>query len=201
MDRRRAGMGLAVAVALVAGAGCAHRTRTAPAASEPEPYRIGREDVLDVSVWRDPELSRVMPVRPDGFISLPIVGDVAAAGKTPPELASEIRQKLQPFVQEPRVTVLVREVNSARVYVTGEVAHPGAYPLRGRVSVLQAIALAGGFTDFANRDGILVVRKGNQAGQIPVRYRDLVADEERKASQEQNDPDVDLVPGDTVVVP
>ncbi len=201
MDRRRAGMGLLVAVALVAGAGCAHRTRTAPAASEPEPYRIGREDVLDVSVWRDPELSRVMPVRPDGFISLPIVGDVAAAGKTPSELASEIRQKLQPIVQEPRVTVLVREVNSARVYVTGEVAHPGAYPLRGRVSVLQAIALAGGFTDFANRDGILVVRKGNQAGQIPVRYSDLVSHEERKAGQEQPDPDVDLMPGDTVVVP
>ena len=202
MDRRRAGMALVMAVALVSGAGCAHRTRTAPVAAEPEPYRIGREDVLDVSVWRDPELSRVMPVRPDGFISLPIVGDVAAAGRTPAELAGEIRQKLQPYVQEPRVTVLVREVNSARVYVTGEVAHPGAYPLRGRVSVLQAIALAGGFTDFANRDGILVVRKGDQAGQIPVRYRDLVTHEEKKDSQEQRlDPDVDLMPGDTVVVP
>jgi len=202
MDRRRAGMALVMAVALVSGAGCAHRTRTAPVAAEPEPYRIGREDVLDVSVWRDPELSRVMPVRPDGFISLPIVGDVAAAGRTPAELAGEIRQKLQPYVQEPRVTVLVREVNSARVYVTGEVAHPGAYPLRGRVSVLQAIALAGGFTDFANRDGILVVRKGNQAGQIPVRYSDLVTHEEKKDSQEQRlDPDVDLMPGDTVVVP
>jgi polysaccharide biosynthesis/export protein len=202
MDRRGAGMGMALAMALLAGAGCAHRTRTAPVAAEPEPYRIGREDVLDVSVWRDPELSRVMPVRPDGFISLPMVGDVAAAGKTPAELAAEIRQRLQPIVQEPRVTVLVREVNSARVYVTGEVAHPGAYPLRGRVSVLQAIALAGGFTDFANRDGILVVRKGNQAGQIPVRYRDLVSHEEQqKTGREQIDPDVDLMPGDTVVVP
>jgi polysaccharide export outer membrane protein len=192
-------MVLAVTVALL-GMGCAHRTRTAPQASEPEPYRIGREDVLDISVWRDPELSRMMPVRPDGFVSLPIVGDVAAAGRTPVELAADIQKKLQPYVQEPRVTVLVREVNSARVYVTGEVAHPGAYPLRGRVSVLQAIALAGGFTDFADRDGMMVVRKGQQAGQIPVRYTDLVTDE-RKSSQESLDLDVDLMPGDTVVVP
>ncbi|HEY8210868.1 MAG TPA: polysaccharide biosynthesis/export family protein [Myxococcaceae bacterium] len=199
MDRRRSGMVLAVTVALL-GMGCAHRTRTAPQASEPEPYRIGREDVLDISVWRDPELSRMMPVRPDGFVSLPIVGDVAAAGRTPVELAADIQKKLQPYVQEPRVTVLVREVNSARVYVTGEVAHPGAYPLRGRVSVLQAIALAGGFTDFADRDGMMVVRKGQQAGQIPVRYTDLVTDE-RKSSQESLDLDVDLMPGDTVVVP
>jgi polysaccharide export outer membrane protein len=116
------------------------------------------------------------------------------------ELAADIQKKLQPYVQEPRVTVLVREVNSARVYVTGEVAHPGAYPLRGRVSVLQAIALAGGFTDFADRDGMMVVRKGQQAGQIPVRYTDLVTDE-RKSSQESLDLDVDLMPGDTVVVP
>src|SRR6185436_16056152 len=200
MDRRRAGMAVAVAMALLA-TGCAHRARTAPQAADPEPYKIGREDVLDISVWRDPELSRVMPVRPDGYVSLPIIGDVAAAGKTPTELAAEIKTKLTPYVQEPRVTVSVREVNSARVYVTGEVAHPGAYPLRGRISVLQAIALAGGFTDFADRDGMMVLRKGQQAGQIPVRYSDLVSDEQRSSQKEQLDPDVDLMPGDTVVVP
>jgi polysaccharide biosynthesis/export protein len=200
MDRRRAGMAVAVAMALL-GTGCAHRARTAVPATEPEPYRIGREDVLDISVWRDPELSKVMPVRPDGFVSLPIVGDVPAAGRTPTELAAEVQKKLQPYVQEPRVTVLVREVNSARVYVTGEVAHPGAYPLRGRVSVLQAIALAGGFTDFADRDGMKVLRKGQQAGQIPVRYSDLVSDEQKSGQEQSLDPDVDLMPGDTVVVP
>jgi len=209
MDRRRAGMAVAVAMALL-GTGCAHRARTAPPAAEPEPYKIGREDVLDISVWRDAELSRVMPVRPDGYVSLPIIGDVAAAGKTPTELAAEIKTKLTPYVQEPRVTVSVREVNSARVYVTGEVAHPGAYPLRGRISVLQAIALAGGFTDFADRDGMMVLRKGQQAGQIPVRYSDLVA-EQKSAGDDKSgtggsggetlDPDVDLMPGDTVVVP
>lgn len=211
MDRRRAGMAVAVAMALL-GTGCAHRARTAPQAAEPEPYKIGREDVLDISVWRDPELSRVMPVRPDGYVSLPIVGDVAAAGKTPTELAADIKTKLTPYVQEPRVTVSVREVNSARVYVTGEVAHPGAYPLRGRISVLQAIALAGGFTDFADRDGMMVLRKGQQAGQIPVRYSDLISAEQQKSGgdeksgtggsgQQTLDLDVDLMPGDTVVVP
>jgi polysaccharide export outer membrane protein len=95
-------------------------------------------------------------------------------------------------VQEPRVTVIVREVNSSRVFVTGEVAHPGAYPLRGRVSLLQAIALAGGFTDFANSDGIVVIRTDGKGGQIPVRYSDLVSPEGES---------VILRPGDTVVVP
>lgn len=203
-------MAVAVAMALL-GTGCAHRARTAPPAAEPEPYKIGREDVLDISVWKDPELSRMMPVRPDGYVSLPIIGDVAAAGKTPTELAAEIKTKLTPYVQEPRVTVSVREVNSARVYVTGEVAHPGAYPLRGRISVLQAIALAGGFTDFADRDGMMVLRKGQQAGQIPVRYSDLISAEQGTggdeksgtggSGQEKLDLDVDLMPGDTVVVP
>jgi polysaccharide biosynthesis/export protein len=199
MDSRTAGMGMAVAMALLS-VGCAHEARTVPGPVQPEPYRIGREDVLDISVWRDPELSKVMPVRPDGYVSLPMVGDVAAAGKTPTELAEEIKGKLTPYVQEPRVTVSIKEVNSARVYVTGEVAHPGAYPLRGRVSVLQAIALAGGFTDFADRDGMKVLRKGQQAGQIPVRYSDLVAGEQ-KSNEEKLDQDVDLIPGDTVVVP
>lgn len=199
MDRVRAGMAAAVAMALLSGVGCAHRTRTAPLSAQPEPFRIGREDVLDISVWRDPELSRVMPVRPDGFVALPMAGEVQAAGKTPQELAEEIRTKLAPYVQEPRVTVMVREVNSARVYVTGEVAHPGSYPLRGRVSVLQAIALAGGFTDFANHDGIVVLRKGDRGGQIPVRYSELIAQEEEGKQREERD--VELMPGDTVVVP
>jgi polysaccharide export outer membrane protein len=195
-------MAAAVAVALLSGSGCAHRVRTEPAKAEEEPYRIGREDVLDVSVWRDPELSRVVPVRPDGYVSLPLAGEMPAAGKTPVDLAADIKARLAPYVQEPKVTVVVREVNSSRVFVTGEVTHPGAYPLRGRVSVLQAIALAGGFTDFANRDGIRVVRKGRYAGQIPVRYSELVSDEDRQGgAQKRDDPDVELMPGDTVVVP
>jgi polysaccharide export outer membrane protein len=201
MNRRWSVVAVAV-VALLGMGGCAHRARTAAPANEAEPFRIGREDMLDISVWRDPELSRVLPVRPDGRISLPLVGEVMAAGKTPGELADELKAKLTPYVQEPKVTVMVREVNSARVYVTGEVTRPGSYPLRGRVSVLQAIALAGGFTDFANQDGIVVLRKGDGGGQIPVSYSELISDDRRPQQGDKGqDPDVDLRPGDTVVVP
>ncbi len=185
---------VAVAVfSLVVLAGCAHEKKVV-AQVEESPYRIGREDVLDIAVWRDPDLSRVLPVRPDGFITLPMVGEVRAEGKTPTELAAELKEKLAGIIQEPKVAVIVREVNSSRVYVTGEVAHPGAYPLRGRISLLQAIALAGGFSDFASRDSIVVLRKTAGGGQIPVRYSDIV-DEERP------DADVYLQAGDTVVVP
>jgi polysaccharide export outer membrane protein len=160
-----------------------------------QPYRIGREDILDVAVWRDADLSRTLPVRPDGFISLPMVGELKAEGRTPTELSDEIREALKPYVQEPRVTVVVREVNSSRVFITGEVAHPGAYPLRGRVSILQAIALAGGFTDFADRDAIVVLRRSGQDGNtIPVSYSELVD------APDKNEPLI-LRPGDTIVVP
>lgn len=174
--------------------GCVHQA-TARVDNSDQPYRIGREDVLDVAVWRDADLSRTLPVRPDGFISLPMVGEVRAEGRTPTELSDEIREALKPYVQEPRVTVVVREVNSSRVFITGEVAHPGAYPLRGRVSILQAIALAGGFTDFADRDGILVLRRsGSDGSTISVSYNDLVD------APEKNEP-LMLRPGDTIVVP
>lgn len=174
--------------------GCAHQ-QTPKVDNSERPFRIGREDVLDIAVWRDADLSRVLPVRPDGFITMPMAGEVMAAGKTPTELAEEIKGKLSPFVQEPRVTVIVREVNSSRVFVTGEVAHPGVYPLRGRVSLLQIIAQAGGFTDFADSDEIVVIRSDDKSKHIPVRYSDLV-----KADAE-GEHDVILRPGDTIVVP
>ena len=182
-------------VAMLLMVGCAHRVKTTPVTAE-EPYRIGREDVLDIAVWRDPDLSRVVPVRPDGFISMPLVGDIEAAGQTPGELAEALKAKLKPFVQEPKVTVVVREINSARVFVTGEVANPGAYPLRGRVSVLQAIAMAGGFSAFANQDGIIILRDGTR---FPVRYSDLISDEENEDTKAVRN--LMLRPGDTVVVP
>jgi len=190
MSKTRASFWAVVGVLLLAG--CAHKSAMKVDNSD-QPYRIGREDVLDVAVWRDGDLSRTLPVRPDGYISMPMTGDVLAAGKTPTELAEEIKERLKPYVQEPRVTVIIREVNSSRVFVTGEVTNPGAYPLRGRVSLVQAIALAGGFTDFANSDRIVVIRTDDKGGQIPVRYSDLISPE---GSQ-----DVILRPGDTIVVP
>ncbi len=183
--------GWAVTAAVLLG-GCAHQGVTVPEPKE-EAFRIGREDVVDIAVWRDPDLSRVIPVRPDGFISMPMIGEVKAAGLTPVDLAEQIKGKLQAFVQDPKVTVIVREVNSTRVYLTGEVAHPGSYPLRGTVSLIQAVALAGGFSDFANRDRIVVIRPGKDGGKYPVRYSDLMDDEHHS--------EVLLQSGDTVVVP
>jgi len=191
---KKSAFGLA-AVAVMLWAGCAHQAKTLPQLKD-EPFRIGREDVIEVNVWGNEQVSRAMPVRPDGFISLPLAGEVKAEGKTPNQLADEIKAKLTPFVQEPRVAVTVREVNSSRVYVTGEVTKPGSYPLRGKLSLVQAVALAGGFTDFANKDGILVIRQGNDGGKYPVRYSDLVeSDDEAKKAE------VYLMPGDTIVVP
>jgi polysaccharide export outer membrane protein len=190
MGKTSAGLWAVLGVLLLSG--CAHRSAV-KVDNEERPYRIGREDVLDIAVWRDADLSRTVPVRPDGYISMPMAGDVVAAGKTPEELAAELKAKLSPYVQEPRITVIVREVNSARVFVTGEVANPGAYPLRGRVSLVQAIALAGGFTDFADSDGIVVIRGDEKGQQIPVSYDDLISEDKKF--------ELYLRPGDTIVVP
>lgn len=170
--------------------GCAHSQWPPPQADSP--YRIGREDVLEVSVWRDAELSRTLVVRPDGKVSLPLAGEIRAVGRTPGELATEIQDSLAPYVLDPKVVVIVREVNSSRIFVTGEVVRPGAYPLRGKVSLLQALALAGGFSAFADTDAILIIRPGEAPGRIAVRYRDLIANEDP--------PEVTLLAGDTVVV-
>ena len=187
-------IGLAVMAAMFVG--CAHNQKSLPVAKD-EPYRIGREDVLDIAVWRDADLSRQVPVRPDGNISLPMVGDVMAEGKTTGELAEEIKTKLTPFIQDPKVSVIVHEVNASRVFVTGEVTRPGAYPLRGRVSLVQAVALAGGFTPFADYDGIIVIRQGKDAGKYAVRYSELVQMTDDKEKQVE----AFLQPGDTIVVP
>ena len=114
-------MGGVIAAALLLAA-CAHeQPPPPPAATAEEPYRIGKEDIVDVSVWRDPDLSRTLPVRPDGFITLPMVGEVQAEGRTTVELEQDIARRLEKYIQSPRVTVMLREVNSARVFVTGEV--------------------------------------------------------------------------------
>src|SRR5207245_9559148 len=117
-----------------------------PATADPN-YVIGSEDVLDVSVWKEPDLSRTVPVRPDGKISLPLLGDVKAEGLTPQELETKVQKQLATLVRDPHVTVIVHDVNGPRVYVTGMVGKPGAFPLRNTMGVLQALALAGGPPD------------------------------------------------------
>jgi polysaccharide biosynthesis/export protein len=140
---------------------CATTTKGDRVASRPVPseYRIGREDVIEVVVWHEPELTRVMPVRPDGFIALPLAGEIEAAGKTPGELKESLTKALGTYVKDPAVAVLVREINGPRYFVMGEVTKPGGYPLRGAMSVTQALATAGGLGEFASDDVVWLRQK------------------------------------------
>jgi polysaccharide export outer membrane protein len=151
----------AVLLGVLLAAACASTKGSQRAEERPDPgeYRIGREDVLEVVVWHEPELTRVVPVRPDGRISLPLAGEVEAAGKTPAELQAGLTKALAPYIQDSAVAVLVREINGPRVFVMGEVTRPGGFPLRGPMTVMQAIALAGGRTEFA-KDEVVWLRDG-----------------------------------------
>lgn len=164
-----------------------------PSASLASPsYVIGADDMLMVSVWKEPDLTTTLPVRPDGNISLPLLNDVPAAGLTPMQLAASITEKLKKYVADPRVTVVVTQINSQKVFVTGEVLHTGAIQLLPNMTVLQALADAG-FTQFANLKGIYLLRTENGKEQrIPVNYKKLVK------GQAAN---ITLKPGDTIVVP
>lgn len=165
-----------------------------PATTDPS-YVIGPEDVLDISVWKEPDVSRVVPVRPDGRISLPLINDVVAAGMSPQQLASSVTDKLRKYLNEPQVTVIVTQINSQRVFVVGEVLRAGAFPLIPGMTVLQALSSAGGFTTFADVKKIHVMRLQNgKHVELPFNYRDVLKGD----NPEQN---IKLEPGDTVVVP
>lgn len=167
----------------------------AKAATTDANYVIGGQDVLDVSVWKEPEISRVVPVRPDGKISLPLLNDVQAAGLTPAQLAAQITESLKKFVTNPQVTVIVTTINSQRVYILGEVTRPGAFPLLPNMTVLQALSSAGGFTQFAREKNIYVLRneEGKQV-KHPFNYKAVVGGK-------NTDQDIVLKAGDTIVVP
>ena len=144
-------------------------------------FLIGPEDVLDVVVWRNQDLSRTVVVRPDGMISIPLIGDVEAKGVTANQLAERLAARLKDFKESPSVTVSVKEINSYNVYVLGEVTKPGKYQLKSHTTVLQAIAMAGGFTIYASKNKMQVMRNSaNGDGRaheirIPARYDDLVS--------------------------
>jgi polysaccharide export outer membrane protein len=169
----------ALATCLILGAACASSALAERPAARPDAeYRIGREDVLEVVVWREPELTRVVPVRPDGRISLPLAGEVEAAGKTPAELQKGLTKALSPYVQDAAVAVLVREINGARVYVLGEVTRPGAFPLRGPMTVVQAIALAGGRTEFGGDKVVWLRQKPDGAAErVSLSFGEMVRGE------------------------
>jgi polysaccharide export outer membrane protein len=158
-------------------------------------YRIGPEDVLDIAVWNNTAISRTMPVRPDGRISLPLLNEVQAAGLTPPQLRDVLMRRLSDYMPSPEVSVIVREVHSFKVSVIGEVKTPGRYELKSRATVLDVLAQAGPFTDFASRARIFVIRSnGTAVKRIPFNYNKVV-------SSDAPDGNFYLEPGDIVVVP
>jgi len=166
-----------------------------PAATTDGNYIIGPQDVLDISVWKEPEVSRVVPVRPDGKISLPLLNDVQAAGLTPAALAAQITESLKKYVTSPQVTVIVTTINSQRVYISGEVVRPGAFPMLPGMTVMQALTSAGGFTPFAKMKSIYVLREeGGKRAKYPFNYKQVV-------NGKNTDQDIQLKAGDTIVVP
>lgn len=159
-------------------------------------YVIGISDVLAINVWKDADLSTEAVVRPDGTITMPLVGDLKAAGRTTDDLKGEIKQRLARYVQDPVVTVALSEVNSYRFTVTGNVAHPGVFSAKYYLTVSEAVALAGGPNRYATPDRVEVVRAGRtqRARRIPVDYEAIV-------EGERPDMDIVVLPGDTVYVP
>jgi polysaccharide export outer membrane protein len=165
------------------------------AAAEDPAYKIGPQDVLKIDVWREDQLTRVAPVRPDGKITLPLLNDVQAAGLTPMELAGVIREDLKKFINNPQVTVSVMEINSRRIYVAGEVTKAGAYALLPHMTVLQALSSSSGFTPFARIKNIYVLRTENgKQVKLPFNYKEAISGK----NPEQN---IELQPGDVIVVP
>jgi len=197
----------AAAVAKPALPGSADDARTGEPASpdipetktaevRPESFIIGTEDVLTINVWKEPEMSRTLPVRPDGMITLPLIGELKAAGLTPVQLQDQITTALRKFMSDPQVTVIVLEVRSLTFNIVGQVLRPGYFPLTRRMTVLDAIALAGGFQPFAKQKKIYILRteaNGKQA-RLRFNYKDVI----RGRHAEEN---IQLQPRDTVVVP
>jgi polysaccharide export outer membrane protein len=159
-------------------------------------FVIGANDVLAINVWKEPDVSRSVPVRSDGKISLPLAGEVQAAGLTPLKLEQDIAGKLQNYISEPEVTVIVQQINSQKFNILGMVSKPGSYSLTNSSTVLDAIAAAGGFRDFAKQKSIYVLRhqpNGTEA-RLPFNYKDVV----KGKNPDQN---VKLQPNDTIVIP
>jgi polysaccharide biosynthesis/export protein len=159
-------------------------------------YVIGANDMLAINVWKEPDVSRIIPVRSDGKISLPLAGEIQASGKTPVQLEQEITEKLKTYISDPEVTVMVQESKSQKFNILGQVAKPGTYPLTSTTTVLDAIALAGGFKDFAKKKSIYVLRKktSGEPERMPFNYKDVISGK----NPSQNIP---LQSEDTIIVP
>jgi polysaccharide export outer membrane protein len=159
-------------------------------------FIIGNDDVLAISVWKEPELTKAVPVRSDGKISLPLVGEMQAAGRTPLQLEESITAKLKDFITSPEVTVIVQEVKSRKYNILGEVAKPGSFPLTATTTIMDAIATSGGFKDFAKKTGVYILRKGPDGHEtrLNFNYKDFI----KGKNTNQN---ITLEPNDTIIVP
>lgn len=165
------------------------------AATQDPNYVIGAQDVLDINVWKEPSVSRTVPVRSDGKISLPLLDDVQAAGLTPMQLTASLTEKLKKFLEDPQVTVIVTQINSQRVYIIGQVMRPGAFPLLPNMTILQALATAGGLAQFANGKKIYLLRtEGGKQARYNFNYKDVLSG--RKPEE-----NLVLKTGDQIVVP
>ena len=192
-----------VIVMLAVQAGAQTSSASAPAsasassADKPhdDSFVIGNDDVLAINVWKEPDISRSIPVRSDGKISLPLVGEVQAAGLTPLKLEKDIAAKLKNFISEPEVTVMVQQVNSQKFNILGQVTKPGSYVIANSPTVLDAIALAGGFRDFAKKKSIYVLRH-SASGESRLTFNYKEVSEGKNMAQ-----NVKLQPGDTIIVP
>jgi len=199
---------LTLARGLAAQSGAANSTNPVPTqptamssaspATKPhdDTFIIGADDVLAVNVWKEPDISRSVPVRSDGMISLPLAGELQASGQTPHQLEIAIAAKLKSYISEPEVTVIVQEIRSQKFNILGQVARPGSYPLTSASTVLDAIALAGGFRDFAKQKNIYILRQNPDGGQsrLPFNYKEVIKG--KNAGQ-----NIKLQPRDTIVIP
>jgi polysaccharide biosynthesis/export protein len=191
-------------VNLLAGSVCSQAASgpiSSAAAPLPKPstdnsFVIGNNDLLSINVWNEPDLKQSIPVRSDGKISLPLIGDIQAAGRTPLQLQQDIAEKLRAYITQPDVTVMVMQINSQKFNILGRVAKPGSYSLTATTTVLDAIAEAGGFQDFAKQKDVYILRQNPDGSQsrIPFNYKDVI----KGRHPEQN---IRLEPHDTIVVP
>jgi polysaccharide biosynthesis/export protein len=167
----------------------------APGIATPADYVIGPEDVLEVVFWREKDLSGQVMVRPDGMVSLPLLNDVQAAGLTPEQFRLKLLEAAGRYVENPSAAVIVRTINSRKVFITGEVGKPGAYPLGGPMTVMQLITMAGSFSEYADNKNVAIVRtEGGKTVRFKFNYKDYA----RGKNPQQ---DIQLKPGDTVIVP
>jgi len=163
--------------------------------ADSENYIIGSEDILYIHIWKEEHLSRTVPVRRDGIISLPLVDEIKAEGLTPLQLKEILAQRFKEFIGDPNITVMVMEANSFKVYLSGQIRNPGVYRLRSETSLLQIISMAGGFTDWANQKKILIIRKeSGKEKRITVNYKKIVKGEDPGSN-------IILKAGDTIIVP